>query len=103
MKALWTLLKVVIALLVVVPVSIIALATALGILGALVGLAVLALKLAVFGLIGWAAFRLIGHLVCGRSHSRRKSQVAELPLAPVDPHYEAAMRELDQELGHVAR
>ena len=103
MKVLWTLLKVVIALLVVVPVSIIALATALGILGALVGLAVLALKIAVFGLIGWAAFRLIGSLVCGRSHSRRKSHVAELPVAPVDPHYEAAMRELDQELGHVAR
>ncbi len=103
MKVLWTLLKVVIAVLVVVPLSIIVLATALGILGALVGLAVLALKLAVFGLIGWAAFRLIGHLVCGRSHSRSKSHVAELPPSPVDPHYEAAMRELDQELGHVAR
>jgi hypothetical protein len=103
MKVLWTLLKVVIALLVVVPVSIIALATALGILGALVGLAVLALKLVVFGLICWGAFRLIGHLVCGSSRARKKSQVAELPLSPVDPHYEAAMRELDRELGHVAR
>lgn len=103
MKVLWTLLKVVIALLVVVPVSIIVLATALGILGALVGLAVLALKLAVFGLIGYAAFRLIGRLFCGPSRARRKSPVAELPLSPVDPHYEAAMRELDRELGHVAR
>ena len=103
MKVLWTLLKVVIALLVVVPVSIIALATALGILGALVGLAVLALKLAVFGVICWGAFRLISHLACGSSRARRKSHVAELPLAPVDPHYEAAMRELDRELGHVAR
>lgn len=103
MKVLWTLLKVVIALLVVVPVSIIVLATALGILGALVGLAVLALKLVVFGLICWGAFRLIAHLLCGPSRARRKPQIAELPLSPVDPHYEAAMRELDQELGHVAR
>ena len=103
MKVLWTLLKVVIALLVVVPVSIIVLATALGILGALVGLAVLGLKLAVFGLIGYGAFRLIGRLFCGPSRARKKSQIAELPLSPVDPHYEAAMRELDRELGHVAR
>jgi hypothetical protein len=103
MKVLWTLLKVVIALLVVVPVSIIALATALGILGALVGLAVLALKVVVFGVICWAAFRFIGRLVCGPSRSRRQSQIAELPMTPVDPHYEAAMRELDRELGHVAR
>ena len=103
MKVLWTLLKVVVALLVVVPVSIIALATALGILGALVGLAVLALKFVVFGLICWGAFRLISHLVCGSSRSRRTSQNAELPLSPVDPHYEAAMRELDRDLGHVAR
>ena len=102
MKVLWTFLKVVIALLVVVPVSIIVLATALGVLGALLGLAVLALKVVVFGLICWGAFRLIGHLVCGRSRGRSKSHVAELP-SPVDPHYEAAMRELDRELGHVAR
>ena len=103
MKVLWTLLKVVIALLVVVPVSIIALATALGILGALVGLAVLALKVVVFGFVCWMAFRLISRLVCGPSRSRRKSQIAELPMTPVDPHYEAAMRELDRDLGHVAR
>ena len=103
MRVLWTFLKVVVALLVVVPVSIIALATALGILGALVGLAVLALKFVVFGVICWAAFRLIAHLACGPSRARRKSQAAELPLAPVDPHYDAAMRELDRELGHAAR
>src|SRR5687768_7563303 len=103
MKVLWTLLKVVIALLVVVPVSIIVLGTALGILGALVGLAVLGLKLAVFGLIGYAAFRLIARLFCGPSRARRKGRIAELPLSPVDPHYDAAMRELDRALGHPAR
>jgi hypothetical protein len=101
MKALWTLLKVVIALVVAIPLSIIALAIAFGILGALVGVATLALKLVVFGLVGWAAFRLIGRLVCGSSRDRRKSAIAELPAA--DPHYEAAMRELDRELGHAAR
>jgi hypothetical protein len=101
MKVLWTLLKVVITLVVAIPVSIIVLATALGVLGALVGIAVLALKLIVFGLLGWAAFRLITRLVRGPSPDRRKSAIAELP--PVDPHYEAAMRELDRELGPVAR
>jgi hypothetical protein len=101
MRVLWTLLKVVIALVVAIPLSIIVLATALGILGALVGVAVLALKLAVFGLVGWAVFRLIIRLLRGPSSDRTKSVVAELP--PVDPHYEAAMRELDRELAAAAR
>ena len=100
MKVLWTLLKFVIALVVVIPVSIIVLAAALGILGALVGVAVLALKLVVFGFIGWAAFRLIGRLGRGPCSDRRKSAISELP---VDPHYEAAMRELDRELGPAGR
>ena len=101
MKVLWTLLKVVITLVVAIPVSIIVLATALGILGALVGIAVLALKLVVFGLVGWAAFRLVARLVRGPAPDSRKSAIAEL--SPVDPHYEAAMHELDRELGPVAR
>ena len=101
MKALWTVLKVVIGLLIAIPLSIIVLATALGILGALVGFAMLALKLVVFGLVGWAAFRLITRLLRGPSGDRRKRVIAQLPLSPVDPHYEAAMRELDRELGHV--
>ena len=63
MKVLWTLLKVVIALVLAIPLSIIVLATALGILGALVGVAVLTLKLAVFGLVGWGLFRLITQLL----------------------------------------
>ena len=101
MKVLWTLLKVVIALALAIPVSIIVLATALGILGALVGVAILALKLAVFGLVGWGVFRLITRLVGGPANGTRRHSIAELP--PVDPHYEAAMRELDRELGHVPR
>ena len=101
MRVLWTFLKVVIALVVAIPISIIVLATALGILGALVGIAVLALKLVVFGLVGWVAFRVITRLVRGPSSNTRPSTLAELP--PVDPHYEAAMRELDRDLGPVSR
>jgi hypothetical protein len=106
MKVLWTFLKVVMALVLAIPIAIIVLGTALGILGALVGIAVLALKLAVFGLIGWAAFRLITRLVGAPARGKRESTLTELPPAdrPVaDPHYEAALRELDRELGPVAR
>jgi hypothetical protein len=103
MKVLWTLLKVVIGLVIAIPLSILVLATALGILGALVGVAILALKLVVFGLVGWAAFRLITRLVRGPSSDKRKSTITELPPPAVDPHYEAAMRELDRELGPAAR
>lgn len=99
MRLLWTLLKVVIALALVLPISIIVLATALGVFGALFGLAVLALRLAVVGVIAYGAFRLVGALMRG---SRSRSIPAEPnALPPVDPHYEAAMRELDRELGHV--
>jgi hypothetical protein len=101
MKVLWTLLKIVIALALAIPISIIVLATALGILGALVGLAILALKLAVFGVVGWGVFRLIRRLVGGAANGKRMNTITELP--PVDPHYEAAMRELDRELGQVPR
>jgi hypothetical protein len=101
MRVLWTLLKIVIGLVLVIPLSIIVLATGLGILGALFGLAVLALKLAVFGLVGWGVFRLVSRLVRGPANGKRTSTISELP--PVDPHYEAAMRELDRELGPAAR
>jgi hypothetical protein len=103
MRVLWTLLKIVIGLVLLVPISILVLATALGILGALVGIAVLALKLAVFGLVGWGVFRLITHLLRGPAHGKRQKTIAELQPPPVDPHYEAAMRELDRELGQVPR
>jgi hypothetical protein len=101
MKALWTLLKIVIALALAIPLSIIVLATALGILGALVGIAILALKVAVFGLVGWGVFRLITRLVGGSADGTRRNAISAPP--PVDPHYEAAMRELDRDLGEVPR
>ena len=101
MKVVWTLLKIVIALALAIPISIIVLATALGILGALVGVAFLALKLAVVALVGWGVFRLITRFLGGPAKSERRNPVKDLP--PVDPHYEAAMRELDRELGEAPR
>ena len=98
MRVLWTVLKVAIVLALTIPVSIIVLATALGVLGALFGLAILALKIAVIGLIGYGVFRLIARLL-GEPSASQRPRSAELP--PRDPHYEAAMRELDQELGEV--
>jgi len=101
MRVLWTLLKIVVALVLAIPISILVLAAAVGILGALVGIAFLALKLAFFGLVGWVAFRLVTRLMAAPPSAKRKSTTSELP--PVDAHYEAAMQELDRELGPVAR
>jgi hypothetical protein len=97
MRMLWAFLKIVLALALAIPLSIILLATALGILGALLGVAILALKVAVFGLVGWGVFRLIKRLLGSPTNGEPRRAMKQLP--PVDPHYEAAMRELDRELG----
>jgi hypothetical protein len=97
MRMLWAFLKIVLALALAIPLSIVLLATALGILGALLGVAVLALKVAVFGLVGWGVFRLIKRLLGSPAKVEPRRAMKDLP--PVDPHYEAAMRELDRELG----
>jgi hypothetical protein len=101
MGMLWKLFKIVIALALAIPLSIIVLATALGVLGALMGLAVLTLKLAVVGLVGWGMFRLAAFLLRGSKAPRRKEEIRRLP--PADPYYEVAMRELDRELGEASR
>lgn len=101
MRVLWTLVKIALALALVIPVSIIVLTTALGLFGALLGLAILVLKVAVAGLIAWGVFRLARALFGGRSPSPAQSQPRQLPA--IDPYYEAAKRELDRELGHVSR
>lgn len=99
MRIIWTLFKIVIALALVIPISIIVLATALGILGALIGVAILSLKVAVLALIGYGMFRLVARLLGGPKNTPKP--IESLP--PVDPHYEAAMRELDRELGGTSR
>lgn len=97
MRLLWTAAKITLALVLVVPIAIVVLATALGVFGALLGLAVLALKLVVMGLLAVGAFKLFAYLVKGSP--RPAAPVEPTPLPPRDPHYEAAMRELDSELG----
>ena len=101
MKVLWTLAKIVFVLMLAVPLSIIVLGTALGILGALLGVAFFALRIAIIAFVGWGAYKLIARLFGGPAKIDRTPATKQL--APVDPHYEAAMRELDRELGDVSR
>lgn len=100
MRPIWTLLKVIIGLAIAIPVAMIVFATTLGVLGAMIGLAFVALKLAIFALIAVGAFKLLSRLF-------RSSPAPAAPLArslpPADPHYEAAMRELELELGERPR
>jgi hypothetical protein len=101
MKVLWTLLKVVLLLVVALPLAIIVLGTVLGIFGALLGLAILALKVVVVGALAYGAFKLLARLLRGPAPS---APVRDIPrVAPADRHYEAALRELDRELGDPVR
>jgi uncharacterized Tic20 family protein len=97
MRPLWVVLKLLLVLALIIPVSIIALATALGIFGALMGLAFLALRIAVAGLVIWGIYRVAKALFGGSSRKPVSPDIGYLP--PPDPHYEAAMRELDRDLG----
>lgn len=93
MKALWTLVKIVIALAIFVPVSLI-------ILGTVVGLAALAFRLAIMALLAYGAFTLVARLLRGSKPSKPR----EIPsLKSVDPYYSEAMRELDRDLGETVR
>jgi hypothetical protein len=87
--------KVVVGLAVAIPLGIAALAISLGILGGLLGLAVLALKLACVGFVGYGLFRLARGLF-GATPKPSAQSIREL--RPVDPYYDAAMRELDTEM-----
>ena len=97
MRLLWTVVKIAIALVLVIPVTIIVLATALGLFGALLGLAILTLRIAIVGLMLWGGFRLVKWMLRDRAPTPQPRQLPDVP--KVDRHYEAAMRELDRELG----
>lgn len=99
MRILWTLLKVIIGLAIAFPLGIVALVFALGILGSLLGLAVLALKLAVLGVVGYGLLRAARYFLSPAA-KLTTTQPRELPMP--DPYYEAAMRDLDREMGHTA-
>ncbi|MGQ0712827.1 MAG: hypothetical protein ACT4PJ_03735 [Gemmatimonadaceae bacterium] len=101
MRLLWKLVKVALALVLVIPLSIIALATVLGVLGGLLGLAFLTLKLAVVGLLAWGALRLVASLMRGSTRRPKPNEVKQLPAS--DPYYDAAMRDLARELGTATR
>lgn len=92
MKVLLTVLKVVVALVLFIPVSLIV----LGLFGTVLGLALLLLRVALIGLLAYGAFKLVARLI--RGPSRHVKPKATPRLEPVDPYFQAAMRELDQDL-----
>jgi threonine/homoserine/homoserine lactone efflux protein len=100
MRILWTLLKVSVGLMVAIPLGIIALGLTIGVLGAVFALAVIALKLACVAFIAYGAFRLVRRMFA--PNAKPVTVVRELG-APRDHYYEAAMRELDVELGPSSR
>jgi hypothetical protein len=100
MRILWTLLKVIVGLAVAIPVGFFVLTLAAGVLGTLVGLAFIAVKIACIGLAGYGLYRLARHMLAP-APKQAAPVYRELPAA--DPYYEAAMRELNSELGRPTR
>ena len=98
MRVLWTLLKVIIGLAIAIPVGFLALALTAGLIGTLIAFAVIALKLAIVGAIGYGLFRL-ARAVLAPSRKAPPAPIRELSATPRDPYYDAAVRELDAELG----
>ena len=97
MRVLWTLLKVIIGLAVAIPVALLALALTVGLVGTVFALLVIAIKLAIVGVIGYGVYRLARALF---APSPRPAPIREFPAsAAPDPYYDAAVRELDTELG----
>ena len=102
MRVIWMLIKIIIGLAIAIPLGIVALALTVGLVGTLVGLAFLALKLAVIGLVGYGVYR-FARLVFAPKKPSMPSSYEPRALPQVDKYYEAAMRELDSELGHPTR
>lgn len=96
MRILWTLFKVCLGLAVAIPVGLFILALTAGVVGTLVGLAFWALRLAIIGFVAYGTFLLAKRLFWPAPATTAR-RLHELP-AP-DPYYDAAMRELDAELG----
>lgn len=92
MKLLWTLLKVALGLVVLIPVGLLM----LGLFGVVLAFAMVALRLAVIGLLAFGAFRLATRLI--RGPAQRLEPKASPRLSGVDPYYQAAMKELDRDL-----
>lgn len=95
-RILWTLFKVMIGLAIAIPLGFFAVTLALGVVGTAVALAVMAVRLAVLGLVGYGIYRVARFFVRPSKRAPKLDATAALP--PVDPYYTAAMRELDAEL-----
>jgi hypothetical protein len=102
MRVIWTLVKVVIGLAIAIPLAMIVFATTLGVLGALIGLAFIALKFAVLALLAVGAFKLLARLFRSTPSPAPAAPVSRA-LPPADPYYDAAMRELEVEMGERPR
>ena len=97
MKVLWTLVKVAIALVLVIPVSLLL----LGVIGTVLGLSIMLLRIALIGLLVYGAFKLVARLMRGPAP---RVEPRETPrVASGDPYYQAAMRELDMDLPEARR
>ncbi len=94
MHTLWKLVKIGVALAIALPLGLLVLAVTLGVAGAMVRLAFVALRLASVGLVGYGLYRLVRHFF-GPAHASTTPEVRDLPRT--DPYYEAAMRDLDAE------
>jgi hypothetical protein len=95
MRILWTLFKVIVGLAIAIPLGIIALVMALGIFGALLGLAVMTLKLACAAFVGYGLFRAARYFFAPAPKPAEPLRSLPMP----DPYYQAAMRELETEMG----
>ncbi len=100
MRILWTLFKIIVGLAIAIPVGLLALALTVGAVGTVIGLAIAALKLACVAFVGYGLYR-FARFVLAPAPKPTLPPVNELP--PADPYYQAAMRELDSELGRPAR
>lgn len=97
MRTLWTLFKIIIGLAIAIPIGVVVLALTLGVLAGLLGLAVLALKLVVVAIIGYALFKVGRHLF---APTPTPTTQPARELTKPDPYYEAAMRDLN---AHIRR
>ena len=95
MRILWTLFKVILGLAIAIPVGILVVALTAGLVGTLVGLAILALRLAIIAFVGYGLYR-VARFVFAPKPRATEPMIRELS-AP-DPYYAAAVRELDAEL-----
>ena len=101
MRIIKALLKLVVGLAIIIPLGVFALAATVGIFGALLSIAVAAFRLACVALVIVGVFK-VAQFLFG-SKKRTASPVSSRSLPAPDPYYEAAVREIELEMGHVGR